>query len=122
MSKFLFSALALAFCLSLLASFVVAMTVIPLFCSRFLKGVHHEPDGTATYRLHLRSERFNAWFNAMFNRSLDFYERCVRRALRRPALTLAALLGVFAGSLAIYPLLGPRHFSPRPMPGNSRST
>ena len=41
-SKFLFSALALAFCLSLLASFVVAMTVIPLFCSKFLKGVHHE--------------------------------------------------------------------------------
>ena len=37
-SKFLFSALALAFCLALLASFVVAMTVIPLFCSRFLKA------------------------------------------------------------------------------------
>jgi multidrug efflux pump subunit AcrB len=40
-SKFLFSALALAFSLSLLASFVVAMTVIPLFCSRFLK--QHAP-------------------------------------------------------------------------------
>jgi len=45
-SKFLFSALALAFCLALLASFVVAMTVIPLFCSKFLKampghGDHH---------------------------------------------------------------------------------
>src|SRR4029077_9255134 len=38
-SKFLFSALALAFCISLLVSFVVAMTVIPLFCSRFLKAV-----------------------------------------------------------------------------------
>src|SRR6202046_2029816 len=38
-SKFLFSALASAFCLALLASFVVAMTVIPLFCSKFLKGV-----------------------------------------------------------------------------------
>ncbi len=46
-SKFLFSALALAFCLSLLASFVVAMTVIPLFCSKFLKGVHHEHDAEA---------------------------------------------------------------------------
>jgi multidrug efflux pump subunit AcrB len=40
-SKFLFSPLALAFCLSLLASFVVAMTVIPLFCSKFLKEVPH---------------------------------------------------------------------------------
>src|SRR5580692_230943 len=52
-SKFLFSALALAFCLSLLASFVVAMTVIPLFCSRYLKAIHHEhgapPPGNASW-------------------------------------------------------------------------
>src|SRR5271154_819170 len=44
-SKFLFSSLALAFCLALLASFVVAMTVIPLFCSKFLTQVHQEPAG-----------------------------------------------------------------------------
>src|SRR5579875_891130 len=40
-SKFLFSSLALAFCISLLVSFVVAMSVIPLFCSRFLTNPHH---------------------------------------------------------------------------------
>src|SRR5580658_9008241 len=40
-SKFLFTALALAFCISLLMSFVVAMTVIPLFCSRFLSVEPH---------------------------------------------------------------------------------
>ena len=40
-SKFLFSALALAVVISLFASYVVAMTVIPLFCSRFLKTVPH---------------------------------------------------------------------------------
>src|SRR6202167_3503261 len=50
-SKFLFSALALAFCLALLASFVVAMTVIPLFCAKYLKampgghGEHGSPEG-----------------------------------------------------------------------------
>ena len=65
-SKFLFSSLALAFCLSLLASFVVAMTVIPLFCSKFLKGVHHEHDAGATERT-LPGGGFNAWFNRMFN-------------------------------------------------------
>ena len=37
-SKFLFTALALAVVISLFASYVVAMTVIPLFCSRFLQG------------------------------------------------------------------------------------
>ena len=115
-SKFLFSALALAFCLSLLASFVVAMTVIPLFCSRFLKQVQHvegrggnegeyevEPETPAT-----RSwwDRFNAGFNRMFNKLLDYYEYWVRRALKRPGLTVAALAGVFLASLAIYPFLG----------------
>jgi multidrug efflux pump subunit AcrB len=116
-SKFLFSALALAFCLALLASFVVAMTVIPLFCSRFLKAVPghgHAPlegDDRSAKPVSLGA-RFNAWFNRQFNKLLDFYEFCVRRALRFPALTLALLLAVFFASLAIYPLLG-RAFFPR---------
>jgi hydrophobic/amphiphilic exporter-1 (mainly G- bacteria), HAE1 family len=109
-AKFLFSALALAFCLSLLASFVVAMTVIPLFCSRFLKAAphgevhddqqYHEPPRKS------RLEKFNERFNTMFNKLLDFYEYWVRRAVQRPAMTVVVLSGVFLVSLAIYPLLG----------------
>src|SRR5579863_10158577 len=113
-SKFLFSALALAFCLSLLASFVVAMTVIPLFCSRFLKAVPHaaehqhkgyeiEPEQAVSQSW---MDRFNARFNRMFNKILDYYEYWVRRALVRPGLTVLVLSGVFLASLAIYPLLG----------------
>src|SRR5579885_593196 len=110
-SKFLFSALALAFCLSLLASFVVAMTVIPLFCSKFLKGVL--PEHGASHAGHSSpGGRFNAWFNAGFNKVLDVYEASVRRALKRPALTLAFLLAIFFSSLAIYPYLG-RAFFPQ---------
>jgi multidrug efflux pump subunit AcrB len=40
-SKFLFSALALAVALSLFASFAVAMTVVPLFCAHFIKSPSH---------------------------------------------------------------------------------
>src|SRR6202166_4390283 len=40
-SKFFFSALALAVVLSLLASYLVAMSVVPLFCAHFIKGHHH---------------------------------------------------------------------------------
>jgi multidrug efflux pump subunit AcrB len=106
-SKFLFSALALEFCLALLASFVVAMTVIPLFCSRFLKSVPHVQEGeheAATGGSIF--DRFNRAFNHGFNKVLDVYEWCVRRALRRPGLTVAALFGLFLVSLAIYPLVG----------------
>jgi len=104
-SKFLFSALALAFCLSLMASFVVAMTVIPLFCSKFLKGVHSETEDEHIQHTSLGG-RFNAWFNRMFNHVLDGYERAVRVALKIPALTVVALMGLFVASLAIYPILG----------------
>ncbi len=113
-AKYLFSALALAFCLSLLASFVVAMTVIPLFCSRFLKAVPHGAEiENAEYEVAPTAatnkswmDRFNTRFNRMFNKLLDYYEYWVRRAVRRPGLTVALLSGVFLASLAIYPLMG----------------
>src|ERR1700728_1211053 len=41
-SKFLFSAMGLAVVVSLFASYIVAMTVVPLFCARYLKLNHPE--------------------------------------------------------------------------------
>jgi multidrug efflux pump subunit AcrB len=118
-SKFLFTALALAFSLSLLASYVVAMTVIPLFCSRFLKQVPHteghaagpsaaHPGGSGAGPDNSRSwwDRFNAGFNRQFGRLLDFYEYWVRRALVHPARTIAIIAGIFLASFAVYPILG----------------
>ncbi|MFN7999377.1 MAG: efflux RND transporter permease subunit [Bryobacteraceae bacterium] len=108
-SKFLFSALALAVVISLFASYFVAMTVIPLFCARFLRGMHpgaaHGEHGAAPRRRSLW-QRFTGGFNAMFSRLLDFYERSVRKALVRPGLTVALLASLFVLSLAISPFLG----------------
>ena len=100
-SKFLFTALALAVVLSLFASYFVAMTVIPLFCARFLKRMEHGHDETAH-----AGGGFNGWFNRGFQGLLNFYERSVRRALRAPVFTVLLLMGLFVASLAIYPLLG----------------
>jgi len=113
-SKFLFTALALAVVISLFASYLVAMTVIPLFCSRYLKAIPH-----GGHAAHLPSdgeakmswwERFNTKFNHGFNKLLDAYEHWVRRALLRPGLTVAALVGLFILSLAIYPFMGVAFF------------
>ena len=130
-SKFLFSALALAFCISLLISFVVAMTVIPLFCSKFLKVGHHgegaqgreagvgEHDQGEWHREHSHVpvtpkmslwDRFNERFNNGFNKVLDVYENWVRRALRFPVLTVAGLMLVFLLSFLIYPFIGVAFF------------
>jgi multidrug efflux pump subunit AcrB len=115
-SKFLFTALALAFSLSLLASYVVAMTVIPLFCSRFLKQVPHaQGHGEKKGEYEVEPEtpvgrswwaRFNAGFNRQFNKLLDFYEYWVRRALVHPKRTIAIIAGIFLASFAVYPFLG----------------
>ncbi len=121
-SRFLFSALALAVVLSLFASFAVAMTVVPLFCARFIKApAHHgtpssekpvtvdqpvaQPVAPKPRRLSL-GERFNVWFNNRFEGFLRIYDRLVGGVLRFPAATLIAFGLAFAASLALFPLLG----------------
>jgi multidrug efflux pump subunit AcrB len=105
-SRFLFSALALAVVIALFASYVVAMTVVPLFCARFLR----DPHAAGTSRANAWGRRFAAAFNAGFERMLDGYGRLVARALRRPVMVLAASGAVFVASLLLYPRLGVAFF------------
>jgi HAE1 family hydrophobic/amphiphilic exporter-1 len=109
-SKYLFSALALAVVISLFASFVVAMTVIPLFCSRFLKSTHHAGEGERGPARRSFGARFNAAFNAGFTKVLNFYEALVRKVVQRPGLTVASLSGVFLASLVLFRMLGVAFF------------
>ena len=103
-SRFLFTALALSVVLSLFASYFVAMTVVPLFCAKYIKGhVQHE-------------HGFNAWFNRKFNRMLEGYQRSVGVALLRPGATVLGITGIFVLSLGLYPLTGVAYF-PRTDPG-----
>ncbi|MEO8049702.1 MAG: efflux RND transporter permease subunit [Acidobacteriota bacterium] len=115
-SQFLFSALALAVVLALFASYAVAMTVVPLFCARFIKAASHHgtPSSEEPVEVELKSthnrwrlgERFNVWFNDRFESFLRVYDRLVGGALRFPWITVA-LCGIsFAASLALYPRLG----------------
>ncbi len=114
-SRFLFTALALAVVLSLFASYVVAMTVVPLFCARFLKShnalAHASADAQPGW-----GQRFSLRFNAGFTGLLDHYEGSLARALLRPAATVLGITGVFIVSLALYPLVGKSYF-PRTDPG-----
>jgi len=113
-SKFLFSALALAVAFSLFASYAVAMTVVPLFCARFLKhsSHHHTPSEEVPVMVEQSKTRksfsawFNVWFNDRFEAFLKFYDRLVAATLRHPALTLVVFGFIFAGSLGLFPKLG----------------
>ncbi|HEY0263978.1 MAG TPA: efflux RND transporter permease subunit [Granulicella sp.] len=104
-SKFLFSALALAVVISLLASYFVAMTVVPLFCSRFLKPhTHtdsHEHSGPKSF-----GQRFNEGFTHYFEALLTRYDALVAKVLEWPRATLGIFIAIFLVSLALSPLMG----------------
>jgi hydrophobic/amphiphilic exporter-1 (mainly G- bacteria), HAE1 family len=124
-SRFLFTALALAVVLSLFASYFVAMTVVPLFCARLIKA-HGSPEhqrapaaaaaAARPGRLAAWGRRFNAGFNRRFKDMLDGYETTLARALLRPAATVLGITGIFVLSLGLYPLVGKSYF-PRTDPG-----
>ena len=106
-SKYLFSALALAVVLSLAASYFVAMTVVPLYCSRYISVASH---GDSAHHPVGIFARFNQSFNRQFARFLHLYKIAASMALDRPKLTLLASAGIVITSFAIAPLLGVSFF------------
>ena len=114
-SRFLFVALAMAVVLSLLASYVVAMTVVPLFCAKLIKK--HQADeevgqGSIGARFGLIAKRFNVYFEKLLGK----YDRSLSTALLRPVGTVVGLAGVSLLCLSLYPFLGVAFF-PRTDPG-----
>ena len=106
-SKFLFSAMALAVVVSLFASYFVAMTVVPLFCARFLKAHAAGHEGSPAPA---KSGGFNRAFNNGFNRLLSAYEALVRRVVAVPVTVLVIFFAGFAASLLLYTRLGFSYF------------
>ena len=91
-SRFLFIALATAVILSLLASYFVAMTVVPLFCAKLIKL--HQADeavgeGAIASRFGKISKRFDAYFESMLHK----YDFSLCRWLLRPVATVRVLSG-----------------------------
>ena len=115
-SRFLFSALALAVVISLFASYFVALTVVPLFCARFIKSphgdvVHESAEGEYTVDAAPSTTRglgarFNVQFTKGFDAMLRRYDRLVQEVLEAPKLVLAGFGVIFLLSLLLFPLLG----------------
>jgi multidrug efflux pump subunit AcrB len=119
-SKYLFTDLALGVVLSIFASYIFAMTVVPLYCAQFIRiephahqvgeDVSHEPkSGSLAKVVHK--------FNEMFQRLLNYYEKHVNRALVKPGRTALFILGAIALVIALFfPFVGEAYF-PRTDPG-----
>jgi multidrug efflux pump subunit AcrB len=127
-SKYLFTALALAVVLALFASYLVAMTVVPLFCAKFItldpghmqhgavaveEGLEppiHKKRSIQVFRVVI--DKFNLGFHKLQTR----YEKAIAVCLDRPVLVVLLFSVFVICSFALYPFLG-KAFFPRTDPG-----
>ncbi|MGC9292780.1 MAG: efflux RND transporter permease subunit [Acidobacteriaceae bacterium] len=141
-SKYLFTALALAVVLALMASYLVAMTVVPLYCAKFIESPGHvghegeadsEVEGGAeglglpaptaaqegTGHKEGRRSPFQyifAKFNEGFHALQKKYDGAILYCLERPVRVVLAFTTFVVFSFALYPLIGVAFF-PRTDPG-----
>ncbi len=137
-SKYLFTALALGVVLAMFASYIIAMTVIPLFCAKFITIEGHSapaieppPDETEPSELlveesvaerHRRHERLSLFqkivvrFNYYYRALESKYDQGVLYCLARPVFVTFIVTLFVILSLALYPFLNLAFF-PRTDPG-----
>jgi multidrug efflux pump subunit AcrB len=112
-SKYIFTDLALGVVISIFASYFFSMTLVPLFCARFIR-LKHGRDATKKRSLFRAIiDRFNIYFHRLLQR----YETLAYRVLRRPGFTATVLLsGTLLILVVLTPVLGRAYF-PRTDPG-----
>jgi multidrug efflux pump subunit AcrB len=116
-SKYIFTPLGLGVVLSIFASYFFAMTVVPLFCAKFIRIDHHAESTQHAPAKRSWFPRFIAAFNHQFQKFLNVYERLAYRVLQKPAFTAITILGVLALIIAVlFPFVGRAYF-PRTDPG-----
>ncbi|MHB1958109.1 MAG: efflux RND transporter permease subunit [Acidobacteriaceae bacterium] len=137
-SKYLFTALALGVVLAMFASYIVAMTVIPLFCAKLIRLEQHdghetsaEPNESGASEPLLENsdneqmyeqkrpsifQKIVGGFNRRYHRLEGRYDRGVDYCLRRPVFVTVIVAIFVAASLSLYPFLSLAFF-PRTDPG-----
>ncbi len=94
----LFNDMALTICFSLFVSLLVALTLIPLLSSRFLK-IQIEPKPNPTKGL-------SEWIDSQLQKLYHFYAKILERCLNYRKTTLLVAVALFGGTLGLIPILG----------------
>lgn len=114
-SKYIFTPLALGVVISMFASYAFAMTVVPLFCYKFIRLDHPQTGGAKpaakglrwTWIFHKTVEVFNGYFRRM----LDWYEVWARRILVKPGTATVVIMAAIIAIVAVgFPLMGRAYF------------
>ncbi|HLH77904.1 MAG TPA: efflux RND transporter permease subunit, partial [Candidatus Binataceae bacterium] len=102
-AKYLFSALALAVVFSMAASYVVSMSIIPLYCARYLTAADVQ-EGDEHRRGVL------AAFDRAYERFAERFAMVLNRVLDHKGILIGGVTVLFAGSMLLFPTLGQRLF------------
>jgi multidrug efflux pump subunit AcrB len=112
-SKYIFADLAYGVVFTIFASYIFSMTLVPLFCAKFIHPTANDDSKKKPSMFKRGFDIFNLSFAAMLER----YERLANRMLRKPGLSAITMLGGTALVIALFvPFLGRAYF-PRTDPG-----
>jgi len=99
----LFGDMVITISFSIAIALLVALTLIPLLASRFLKMNGLPKEGNLTHKM---AQRVTVWFDALRNR----YERILRWTLGHKKITIGVTIVVFILSLGIVTIIGADFF------------
>lgn len=97
--KILFAALAKSVMFAMISSFLIAMTVMPLFASRFL---HHSA--------HTKLPSFLVWPQKAIYHLTELYGKGLSIGLKYSKIFLAAVIAVFIAGMSLIPFIGTELF------------
>ncbi len=100
-ARLLLIPLTLTIAIALFTSFFVSRTVTPALCYKFLK-----PEREAHRSMPRWFVRVMDWSRARYEALDQGYEQSLRWALAHRRLLIAAIVGIFLSSLALFPLIG----------------
>jgi multidrug efflux pump subunit AcrB len=121
-ARYLFSPMAVAVVLSMLASFVVARFVVPVLFEFLLKGTHNQPPPERPPRMAAMLRPFmtiHRNFESGFRKFAEIYRNAVAWTVSAPWITAAFFGGLMIVSLSLFPILG-RDFFPNVDAGQMR--
>ncbi len=107
----LFREFAICMAIAIIISTFVALTLVPMLCSRYLHLEAGAEAARALGRAGRAASRFGRGFERRLGAVRDAYTRILERALERRALVGLVLLGVFAGTSLLF-LIIPKTFLP----------
>lgn len=103
-TRTLFKELSLTITFSLVCSLLVAQTLVPMLCSRFVTIEENNGKNNSKIQAVFRKS------DELYEKTLNGYKRLLRWAMSHRRLTVAVMLGLFLLSIAMYPIVGSEFF------------